>query len=404
MTNRLYIKPYTKLNNLPNSLMGGPIILGNNSPPFIPTSVDNMSNNLINPCSTKHQIKLIPSAFTPLAGTVYTPQQIRKGYGIDLTNLDGSGITVAVIIAYSYPNLQTDFNVFCNQFNLPLITLDIRKMATSVSFNSGWALEECLDIQMIHSMAPKAKIMVVEAISSSFVDLNAAVSYANNNGANIISMSYGGGEFSSESLYATVYNRTNVCYVASAGDTAAVVEVPSCFSNVLCVGGTTLNLDACGNRISESTWNNGGCGISRYIQKPNYQQNVSGITANFRYCCDISLIANPNTGVYVYYAGNWYSVGGTSVSAPCTSGILALANQYRIANGKSLLTTISTSSNNIMNYLYKTIYSNNTNYRLNFNDINVGRDGSFTAKTGYDNPTGLGSPKVNILITSLLNI
>ena len=400
------IKPFTKINKLPNALYAGPIVLGAKNSPFTFPLVNKTIYNepVINPCTIKHQKKLIPNAFTPLAGIVYTPQQIRKAYGVDQLTLDGSGITVAVIIAFSYRNLQRDFNVFCTQFNLPLITLDIRRMANNIRTNSGWALEECLDVQMVHSIAPRAKIMVVEARSNSFTDLNAAVSYANNNGANIISMSYGANEFSSQNIYASVYNNNRKCYVASAGDTAATVEVPSCFANVLSIGGTTLNLDACGNRISESTWNNGGCGISRYIAKPTYQNDVSGITTNFRNCCDISLVANPNTGVYVYYAGSWYSLGGTSVSAPCMSGILALANQNRISNGKILLTTIANAPNNIMNYLYQTIYKNNSSYINNFNDINVGTDGIFVAKTGYDNPTGLGSPKVNIMIPSLLNI
>ena len=41
---------------------------------------------------------------------------------------------------------------------------------------------------------------------------------------------------------------------------------------------------------------------------------------------------------------------------------------------------------------------------INFNDITNGIDGNFSTKTGYDNPTGLGSPKVNNFVNSLLNV
>ena len=117
-------------------------------------------------------------------------------------------------------------------------------MASRISFNSGWALEECLDVQMVHTMAPYARIMVVEATSASFVALNNAVTYAVNNGANIITMSYGASEFSGQNLYNTVYTNNQVCYLASSGDSTATVEVPSSYPNVMSVGGTSLYLDA----------------------------------------------------------------------------------------------------------------------------------------------------------------
>ena len=148
---------------------------------------------------------------------VYTPQQLRKAYGVDLItplNTQGAGITIAVIIAYSYPNLQRDFNTYCTRFNLPALTLDIRKMASRISFNSGWALEECLDVQMVHTMAPYANIMVVEAASASISALNSAIIYAVNNGANIITMSYGASEFIGQNIYNTVYTNKQVCYLA----------------------------------------------------------------------------------------------------------------------------------------------------------------------------------------------
>ena len=61
----------------------------------------------------------------------------------------------------------------------------------------GWELEESLDVEWAHAMAPGASIMLVEASSTSYSDLLAAVNYAAAH-ANVVSMSWGGGEFSGE--------------------------------------------------------------------------------------------------------------------------------------------------------------------------------------------------------------
>jgi len=187
-------------------------------------------------------------------------------------------------------------------------------------------------------------------------------------------------------------------------DTAAVVEFPSCHPSVLSVGGTTLTLDVNGNRASETSWNGGGCGYSQYISKPQYQNVITNLVGTQRACADLSFVANPATGVYVYYSGSWYGVGGTSVSAPCISGFLALCNQLRVANSKAKLSTIASSSVCFQTFCYQTISKNPTTYAANFYDITSGVDGNQTAGSGYDLPTGLGSPIGNQLATTISNL
>ena len=63
----------------------------------------------------------------------------------------------------------------------------------------GWELEESLDVEWAHAMAPGAKILLVEANSANDSDLLAAVDYAAAH-ANVVSMSWGGGEFSGETV------------------------------------------------------------------------------------------------------------------------------------------------------------------------------------------------------------
>lgn len=336
------------------------------------------------------------------ANHVYIPSQIISAYGLNNINVPsghfGEGITVAVIVAYRCPSVQTDLDVFSSHFNLPLTQLDIYQMSENTRIDAGWSLEECMDVQMVHMIAPYATIMVVEAESESFTDLMLAITYATNNGANIVSMSFGSAEFAQERSYDAIFSNPSVCYVASAGDTPATVEYPSACKSVLSVGGTSLYLTSTNKRSNETTWNSGGCGTSKYILAPTYQ---SDIATKYRQTCDISFVGNPQTGIFMYHKGQWWSGGGTSVSAPCIAGILAIADQLRAIVGKPMLTTVDNKPNSVQMCMYKTIYTTPTIYNACFNDVLIGVDGKFTAKVGYDLPTGLGSPKADGLCAQL---
>ncbi|MFP3548454.1 hypothetical protein SB748_34270, partial [Rhizobium sp. SIMBA_035] len=65
--------------------------------------------------------------------------------------------------------------------------------------DAGWSLEISLDVEWVHAIAPKARILLVEAASASFNDLLAAVDIAVKRGASVVSMSFGGNEFNTES-------------------------------------------------------------------------------------------------------------------------------------------------------------------------------------------------------------
>jgi len=349
----------------------------------------------------------------PAISTYYTPNQLQTAYGMNLiphsTPL-GSGITVAVVIAYSYNKLQNDLNSYCNRYGLPLTTLTIYNMNNSpnssntafTTKNPDWALECCLDIQMIHTMAPGASILVVQAVSASFNDLNNAISYANNH-ADIISMSWGASESPSDSSEEIYFSNPHICYLASSGDDN-YVSYPSSSPHVLSVGGTTLFLNSNGTRSSEETWSYSGCGSSKIFRCPIYQNGV--VSNSYRCIPDISLCGNPSSGVVVYCSqyGGWFVVGGSSLSCPLTAGILAVANQFRkLANKPLLNTTQISQSGHVQTFFYKTLYSNKNLYSQNFYDVKKGLDGAFVSKTGYDIATGLGSINANYLCQSLLN-
>ena len=78
---------------------------------------------------------------------------------------DGTGETIALIEMYNDPNIQSDLNTFDAKYGLPNTTLTVDNQAGSQT-NSDWAIEESLDVEWAHAVAPGASIVVVEAAPS----------------------------------------------------------------------------------------------------------------------------------------------------------------------------------------------------------------------------------------------
>jgi subtilase family serine protease len=328
---------------------------------------------------------------TPAASTSYAPAQIRHAYGIDALATTGTGQTIAIVDAYGSPTLQADLNTFCAHWGLPSTTVQI--IGGSSTADTGWALETALDVEWAHAAAPGARIVLSVARSSSTSDLLAAVDAAVNAGARVVSMSWGGGESSRETLYDIHFNRLGVTFIASSGDDGAGVEWPATSSYVLAVGGTSLTLDANSNRLSEVGWSGSGGGTSAVINRPSYQNGWT--SAKRRGSPDVSMVADPNTGLMVYDAGTWYVVGGTSAGAPIWTGVVALSNSLRIAG---TLNSANTALYGLARNSSVLPYSINARY---FYDPKAGSNGGYSASGGYDFVTGLGSPVVNALVGPL---
>jgi len=267
-----------------------------------------------------------------------------------LPNPTGGSETIAIVDAYDYPTALNDITVFSNQFGLPApcsatVTANCFSFAqvyaagTKPAANSSWALEESLDIEWAHAMAPHAKIVLVEASSSSFTALFQAVTVASaqvteNGGMGEVSMSWGGSEFSTEASYDSYFKTAGVVYVAAAGDTGGQTIYPSVSPNVVSAGGTSVNRTANGQLSSETTWTDGGGGPSFYEPVPSYQKSVENLVGSKRGSPDLSFDANPNTGVFIYdstaYDGSagWWIIGGTSVASPSLAGIVNSAASF----------------------------------------------------------------------------
>jgi subtilase family serine protease len=191
--------------------------------------------------------------------------------------------------------------------------------------------------------------------------------------------------------YDSTLTTSNVVYVASSGDGPGVIY-PSASPNVISAGGTSISRNpANGNFIKEITWDLAGSGVSEFESIPSYQSStVSSIVGTGRGTPDISVDANPITGVWVYDTFpmelyefyQWWIVGGTSVSAPTIAGIL------NAADTSSGVWPASTNAE------LTTIYTNRA-VAADFRDINYGScyfNAGYYAATGYDLCTGVGTP------------
>jgi kumamolisin len=366
-----------------------------------------------------------PGELPPFLGYGYqTPASLGCHYGLFATGAapicdpyttnaspTGGSQTIAIVDAYDNPEAVADLAVFSLQFGIPFNLSQFQVVWANPAGSScpgylgfgvpidetgGWEVEESLDVQWAHAMAPGAHIYLVEACSNFDSDLQLAVLVANNlvqcgateinggtgalgtcpagsTGKGEVSMSFGGGEYAAETgidgcanLDDSCFTAANVVYVASSGDSPGVIY-PSTSPNVVAAGGTTVHgIGVLANTAElvftsnpESAWVFGGGGTSSFEAKPSYQTSLSHNATSQRGTPDLSFDADPYSGVYVYdtfpidgffYYENgggeagWITVGGTSVSAPSLAGI--------INNAATISGNFSASSNAELTLIY----------------------------------------------------
>lgn len=297
----------------------------------------------------------------------------------------GGARTIAIVDAYHYPTAAQYLQVFSTQYGLPAPKLKvIYASGKQPPQDSGWEEEEALDIEMAHGLAPDAAILLVEAASASDTDLLQAVRVAATaigKAGGYVSMSWGGSEFPTQTLYQPNFTRAGIVMLAASGDDPGT-EFPSVLPNVIAVGGTTIIRDGSGNYTGQSTWTKAGSGKSRYIGRPSFQTGVSTVVGTARGVPDISLEANPSSGVWAYSTSlKWFRVGGTSVATPLAAALLDVAD--------STSTKLPNSAGELA-----ILYQNRTNADA-FVDITAGSCGSgggTKAKVGFDLCTGIGVP------------
>jgi subtilase family serine protease len=321
-----------------------------------------------------------------------------------------------------------------------------------------WALEVALDVEWAHSMAPLANILLVTTPTAEtlgvqgFPDfMKAEQTVIDNHMASVISQSFASAEEAFNSTQSLLNLRfafqdalaNHVTVLASSGDSGTAnimktpvknpttipfptVQWPASDPLVTGVGGTYectnattgLGVDsvsppgACQAHpgVREVGWIGSGGGFSHVFTRPSFQDTLpAGSTpiGSMRGVPDVALQASSRTGVLIYSTNpnistnvkdlGWFVIGGTSSSSPQWAGLIAVANEM---NGHHALGYINPA-------LY-TIASNPAKYAADFYDVTTGANQTdpsipgFSATTGWDPVTGLGTPNAAKLLPDLI--
>jgi uncharacterized repeat protein (TIGR01451 family) len=361
----------------------------------------------------------------------YIGDDFRKAY-VPGTTLNGSGQTIALVQFDGY--LASDISAYetlAGRTNVPLQNVLIDGFNGAPTGNGG-EVEVSLDIEMSISMAPAlAKVILYEGNPYNFNPNDVLNAIATDNSARQISCSWGwsgGPSATTDQIFQqmalqgqTFYDAVGDSDAFTAGansvngvDNPFTFNTPSDSPYITQVGGTTLTMNGAGVSYgSETVWNwdvrygsaydgeGSSGGISSYYSIPSWQTNINmtanGGSATFRNTPDVALTADD---VLVIADGGveYPQVGGTSCAAPLWAGFTALVNQQATNNGNSSVGFINPS-------LYA--IASGANYTNCFHDITTGNNewsaspNLFSAVTGYDLCTGLGTPNGTNLINAL---
>ncbi len=270
--------------------------------------------------------------------------------------------------------------------------------------------EVLLDIEVAGSVAPGARIVVYFTTNTDqgFQDAISAAIHDTTHNPSVISISWGGPESSwSQTAIASMDSTCQsaaalgITITVASGDNGSSdggngnnVDFPASSPHVLGCGGTALTASN-GQRRSEVVWNDqaagggaSGGGVSTVFPLPTWQANagVPKSGTGGRGVPDVCGDASPETGFQILVDGQQEIVGGTSAVAPLWAGLIALLNQQL---GKKA------------GFLNPQLYSRGD---VPFFDITSGNNGSFSAGTGWDPCTGLGSPDGQQLLASLARL
>jgi subtilase family serine protease len=313
---------------------------------------------------------------TPLI-CAWTPSQIQTHYGLNAAynkGLDGTGETVVIVDGPTDGvQLTSDLALFSslaglpatNSSNFKVLYPDGQPTALSLEVDN-WQDEASLDVEWVHSIAPKAKIIIEIMPTEDWDEFEFAIDYARQNKlGNIISNSYGYPEalFGAATVkgFEQVLKKAAAAGIAvnfSTGDggdegtgspSAGGQSYPATSAYVTAIGGTSIGIPDGTKSGAEVGWGNNaailsfevnyvldppevlgslggsGGGESTFITKPSWQKSFTGTG---RQEPDISALADPYTGaVFTEYGTAYAGIGGTSLACPIFSAIWALADQ-----------------------------------------------------------------------------
>lgn len=281
--------------------------------------------------------------------------ELQKAYDVAplfAKHIDGTGLTIATLVSFGDKSAQSYLDQYDRDNHLPAASVQTVEPAGAVpactdpgvntSDCDAWGGETDLDISMIHTLAPGAKILIIatpvsetEGITG-FPEMMTAMDYTVAHGlAGVISMSLGtpeddfAGAAQLHGLDRHFKNAADhgVTILTSTGDDGAdgmhldgttlwgrqEASFPAVEPYVTAVGGTRLTLDGNGDRTAADVlWPHSGGGVSRTFGVPAWQQSTAAATrVTGRAFPDITL----------------EGTSGTSEASPLMAAIVGLADQ-----------------------------------------------------------------------------
>jgi hypothetical protein len=333
------------------------------------------------------------------------PEDLHRVYELPHNAPDSQ--TIGIIEAYDDPTIEDDLRVYDEEFGLPSCTHAndcFRKLNQHGDVfplpvtDAAWSADTSLDVETAHAVCQNCDIVLVEAESDSYGDLEIAMEAAVAAGANEISTSWG----DMDGYESPRFGEPGVVVTAAAGDWGydnwedggygLGANYPGSSPYVISVGGTTLSPFQ-GSWVGEEAWSHTGSGCgwepAQYWQA-QYTNLVASGCAGTRGVADISAVADPFSGVAIYdstplspWFPGWATFGGTGLS----STIIAAA--FGLADGPGMVARPT-----------RTIYQRGDSRNLHdivngYNYPETACNGSLIceAGSGWDGPTGLGTPR-----------
>jgi kumamolisin len=304
----------------------------------------------------------------------------------------GSG-TIAIVNAFDYPAAQKDLNTFSQRFGIPLCSTS--NPCLSVVFAAGtrpvvdplWASNAANVIEYLHAFAPTAKIVLVEAATSSLTDLMVAIQKANDiistsaSGKGEVILPFGLPEFVSETIADEAFTTPGVVYIAGNEGAPDFLEYPAVSPNVIAVAATGLLRDAQGNSQGEISTTFFAGGNSKFESRPSYQDGIQSLVKNHRGVPDVAFACDPIISPEIFYDSipldgfvGWQFTGNLVFGEAFWAAVINQAGSFADSTAAEL--TI--------------LYGNLGNSSV-FTDITHGSAIGVKAKPGWDFVTGLGA-------------
>jgi pseudomonalisin len=426
--------------------LGGAAVYVNTQPAFVPASLGNAVSAVLGlsnaaKMSVTPKLRTAANCFpqaTPNGQCVpsFNAADVQSFYDAGSTAA-GSATTVAVIAEGDVSSTVSDLAYAENKQGLPHVPVSVVKVGLASADTAG-AAEWDLDTQSSTGMAQSVSMLYIyDTTSLSDSDIaNAYNTWVSQNVAQLGNSSFGECEYSAwldgamkvdDHLFMQAAAQGQTMFV-STGDTGAscalaptngvpmsgppMVEYPAASPYVVGVGGTTVVSNASDSSYAgEVAWNAGGGGLSQFENSTSWQQAVipssTGLAAtNLRGLPDIAMAADANSGSYMVYGPNVPGVG--DCSAGCGIGGTSEASPLAMGSYARLMSAHGNALGFAAPQLYRNFVEKQggattvtgpppTQALGGFHDIIVGSNGAYTALTGYDYTTGLGTLDITVM-------